>query len=79
MRFSLREREGKLIEMSRLDFSRKLLVGVLGYVPGDINCLLVLPMGKGFDVSFRTPQLLASFWTKFENVKEKFSMLMLRG
>ncbi|KAG5830187.1 hypothetical protein ANANG_G00307410, partial [Anguilla anguilla] len=74
VRFSLREREGKLIEMSRLDFSRKLLLGVLGYVPGDINCLMVLPMGKGFDVSFRTPGLLASFWNKLESVKEKFEM-----
>ncbi|KAJ8366201.1 hypothetical protein SKAU_G00150320 [Synaphobranchus kaupii] len=34
VRFALREKEGKLVEMSRLDFSRKLLNGVLGFVPG---------------------------------------------
>ena len=74
VRLLLREKDGKRIELSRLDFSRKLLAGVLQFVPGDINCLVVLPQGQGFDVSFRTPQLLMSFWNKLEKVKEKFAM-----
>lgn len=36
--------------------------------------LVGLPQGQGFDVSFKTPQLLASFWNKFETVRESFSM-----
>ena len=35
------EREGKLVECSRLDFSRRFLQGILGLAAGDINCLCV--------------------------------------
>ena len=48
--------------------------GFLGFAPGDINCLLVLPQGKGFDVSFKSVELLRVFWEKFEGVKDKFGL-----
>ena len=74
MRFTLLEHDGKPIEISRLDFSRKYVQKALNYTPQDLNCILSLPFNKGFDVSFRNAALLSEFWHKFEKVKTQFSM-----
>lgn len=73
VRFTFKEKDGKTLVMSRLDFSRKMIQNILKFSPQDINCILTLPFGKGFDVSFVSAAVFRDFWTRFENEKPQFT------
>ena len=63
--------------LTRMDFSKKFILGATKTPANEINCLFKLPMGKGFDVSFNTHHDKAKFWTRYENVKDQLNGLHL--
>ncbi|XP_055770772.1 uncharacterized protein LOC129846978 [Salvelinus fontinalis] len=69
VRLLLKEKGGKIMELSRLDFSRKFLQKELGFHPAQVNCILALPYGKGFDVSFASGSYLRDFWRELQNAQ----------
>jgi hypothetical protein len=71
--FKFKVVNGTMIQTSRLDFSRKLIQGILKFTPKDRNCILTLPFNKVFDVSFQAATTLNDFWTRYEPVKDQFS------
>ena len=73
VRFKFKSMNGILIQMSRLDFSRKHIQGILKFTGNDLNCILTLPFNKGFDVSFAAATTLKEFWTRYDTVKDQFS------
>ena len=73
VRFKFKSINGILIQMSRLDFSRKHIQGILKFTGNDLNCILTLPFNKGFDVSFAAATTLKEFWTRYDTVKDQFS------
>ena len=77
VRFELNFAGGKRLELSRLDFSRRLLQKTLEFSGDDINCILPLPDRLGFDVSFVSAPVLNLFWTRFQASREKITKLVM--
>lgn len=75
VRFEFKLIDGKRLEMSRLDFSRKMLQKTLGFSPAELNCIVTLPTGQGFDVSFASAVALKQFWSRFETSKEQITCI----
>lgn len=79
VRFSFKDFDGKKVEMSRLDFSRKLIQKTLKFGADDLNCILTLPFNKGFDVSFRSAATLKEFWSRYEEALPQFLLFTVEG
>ena len=71
IRFNLADDTLKLL--TRMDFTKKFILGATKTPVADINCLFKLPLGKGFDVSFTTFHSKAKFWNQYEMVKDQFN------
>lgn len=72
VRFSLKRKftEGPdKIEMSRLEISRSVIQRTLKFVPSVINCIIALPNGNSWDVSFAHAIALAQFWKEKERLR----------
>lgn len=63
-RFCLKESES--LEITRTDFSKRVLQKELGLKPGDVFCLINLPGGKGWDVSLMSSSVMEYFWRRYE-------------
>lgn len=79
VRFSLKEVNGKLLEISRLDFSRKCIQKILQFGAEDLNCIISLPSNKGFDVSFQNASILKDFWNRYENAKTQLPIFTVEN
>ena len=69
--------DDSLKSLTRLDFSKKFILGATKTPANEINCLFKLPLGKGFDVSFNTYHDMAKFWINYANVKDQLNGLHL--
>lgn len=79
VRFSLKKKytEGDLrMEMGRLEFSRCVLQRALKFEPKDLNCLIALPNGMSWDVSFCNEGVYRAFWTRYEEKKDLPALVM---
>ena len=58
--------------MTRLEFSRAVLQRAMGFVPGDLNCLVKVPGNADiFDVSFKNANVLERFWNLYREGKDR--------
>ncbi|XP_035256866.1 zinc finger CCHC domain-containing protein 3-like [Anguilla anguilla] len=58
--------------MTRLEFSRAVLQRAMGFVPGDLNCLVKVPGNADiFEISFRSANILERFWNLYREGKGK--------
>ena len=58
--------------LTRLEFSRAVLQRAMGFVPGDLNCLVKVPGNADiFEISFKKAIVLERFWNLFREGKDK--------
>ncbi|XP_078464120.1 uncharacterized protein LOC144728505 [Lampetra planeri] len=66
VRVSFKEDVPEEVTIDRPRFVRSVMVETLKVDPADLFCLIALPGGRAFDVSFKTSNLLQRFMTLFE-------------
>ncbi|XP_078477363.1 uncharacterized protein LOC144738246 [Lampetra planeri] len=66
VRVSFKEDVPEEVTIDRPRFVRSVMVETLKVDPADLFCLIALPGGRAFDVSFKTSSLLQRFMTLFE-------------
>ncbi|MBN3301526.1 ZCHC3 protein, partial [Amia calva] len=74
VRFS-REAGAETAALTRLEFSRSVLQRGLGFAPSELNCVVKLPGPRDvFEVSFKNPQVLESFWNLYREKKDSMPL-----
>ncbi|MBN3296261.1 ZCHC3 protein, partial [Amia calva] len=74
VRFS-REAGAETAALTRLEFSRSVLQRGLGFAPSELNCVVKLPGPRDvFEVSFKNPQVLESFWNLYRGKKDSMPL-----
>ena len=64
--------ERRVTGLTRLEFSRAVLQRAMGFVPGDLNCLVKVPGNADiFEISFKSANVLERFWNLFREGKDK--------
>ena len=64
--------ERRVTGLTRLEFSRAVLQRAMGFVPGDLNCLVKVPGNADiFEISFKNANVLERFWNLFREGKDK--------
>ncbi|XP_061412674.1 zinc finger CCHC domain-containing protein 3 [Lethenteron reissneri] len=78
VRVSFKEDVPEEVTIDRLRFVQSVMIEILRVDPADLFCLIALPGGQVFDVSFKTSNLWQRFMTSFEEKAGKRPLSLLK-